>query len=256
MIRIGWIVLVSLPFVIYYYIRICYMDRHLDRYTEEYRYRMARKVMCIMKVNGFIHTRFYGLENLPKEGGYIMYPNHQGKYDVPGIMIGHKAPCTFLIDDARADLLFTHEIVQLVGAKRLDKTDRRAQLTTILQMAEEVRAGRRYIIFAEGGYDHNGNELQDFLPGAFKCAIKAKCPIVPVVLIDSYKVFGRNSLRPVHTQVHFCPPIPYAEYQGMNTHELAKMVRGRIEEIMEEEKRRRSHRLHRLYTALRERVCG
>ena len=42
----------------------------------------------------------------------------------------------------------------------------RAQLKTILKIADEVKGGRRYIIFPEGGYDHNKNELQDFLAGS------------------------------------------------------------------------------------------
>ena len=42
--------------------------------------------ICLMKVTGGIHTKAYGQENLPKEGGYMMYPNHQGKYDALGIV--------------------------------------------------------------------------------------------------------------------------------------------------------------------------
>ena len=43
----------------------------------------------------------FGIENLPKEGGYMMYPNHQGKYDVYGIFCVHKKPLfmTYVYDD-------------------------------------------------------------------------------------------------------------------------------------------------------------
>ena len=33
------------------------------------------------------------------------------------------------------------------------------------RLSDEVKNGRRYIIFPEGGYDHNKNELQDFMAG-------------------------------------------------------------------------------------------
>ena len=33
---------------------------------------------------------------------------------------------------------------------------------------KEVSEGRRYVIFPEGGYDNNKNELQEFKHGAFK----------------------------------------------------------------------------------------
>ena len=103
------------------------------------------------------------------------------------------------------------------------------QLKAILEIAEEVKRGRRYIIFPEGGYDNNRNELQEFMAGSFKCAVKAKAPVVPVAIIDSYKPFGINSLRRVKTQVHFLEPIYYEEYEGMRTIEIANLVKSRIQ---------------------------
>ena len=133
-----------------------------------------------------------------------------------------------MIDDKRADLPLTKEFVSLLKGSRLDKTDMRKQVNTVLQVASEVASGRRYIVFPEGGYDHSRNEVHDFLPGAFKCAMKARCPIVPVVLIDSYKVFGVNSLKPVRTQVHFLKPIYYEDYKDMASKEISDLTRNQI----------------------------
>ena len=123
--------------------------------------------------------------------------------------------------------------IDLVKGKRLDKSDMKSQMKTILEIVEEVKAGRRYIIFPEGGYDHNKNTVQRFMPGSFKCATKAKAPIVPVAIIDSYKPFGINSLRKVKTQVHFLAPIFFEEYQEMTTPQLAELVRERIVETIQ-----------------------
>ena len=60
----------------------------------------------------------------------------------------------------------------------------------------------------------------------------SQAPIVPVAIIDSYKVFGINSLRKVKTQVHFLNPIFYEEYQGMSTPEIAQMVKERIAAVI------------------------
>ena len=51
---------------------------------------------------------------------------------------------------------------------------------------------------------------------------------MPVALIDSYKPFELWSLRKVETQVHFLKAISYEEYKGMNTKEIAQMVKERI----------------------------
>lgn len=56
----------------------------------------------------------YGLENLPEEGGYMMYSNHQGKYDALGIISSHEKPCTFVIDAERAKLPIVKEVADLV----------------------------------------------------------------------------------------------------------------------------------------------
>ena len=190
-----------------------------EKYNEEYRYRFAQKMIEVIKKNGKIHTKVFGKEKLPQEGGYVMYPNHQGKYDALGIIAAHEAPCSFLMDKKKSYSLFVNEIVQLCGAGRLDKDDPKAQVKMISDVTKRVKDGKKYIIFPEGGYD---NRIQKFMPGSFKCSLRAKTPIVPVLLIDSYRVFGENSLKPVTTQIHFLEPILYEEYNELNTTEMVK----------------------------------
>ncbi len=226
-------ILISLPFIIYYICKVHYIARHVEDYSEEKRYRIARRCISIMMHNGRIKTDSYGQELLPKEGGYVMYSNHQGKYDTLGIMISHPTPCTIVMDAYRSKLPIADSFIDLVQGSRLDKHDMKSQMRTILKIADEVRGGRRYIVFPEGGYDHNKNDLQEFMAGAFKCATKARVPIVPVAIIDSYKPFGVNSLRRVRTQVHFLSPIPYEEYTGMTTQEIAETVKSRISVVID-----------------------
>lgn len=188
---------------------------HPEKYSVEERYALARHVIRLMKVTGGIHTKSYGTELLPTEGGYMMYPNHQGKYDALGIMV--------------------REFVDLLQGKRLDKKDVRQALTIINEVSEEVKQGKRYILFPEGGYEFNNkNHVCDFKAGSFKIALKTKAPIVPVALIDSYKVFNSFCLGPVTTQVHYLKPILYDEYGGLKTHEIADLVKVRIQEKLDE----------------------
>lgn len=219
-----------MPFIAYYLLKAKVIEKVGGNFSEEKRYRMARRCIRIMMHHGRIRTEYTGQEYLPKEGGYVMYPNHQGKYDSLGIMYAHPRPCTIVMDDERSRLPIVSPFIDLIKGKRLNKRDMKSQLKTILQVAEEVRCGRRYIVFPEGGYDHNKNDVQDFMPGSFKCATRAKAPIVPVALIDSYKPFGINSLRKVRTQVHFLKPLFYDEYRKMTTPQIAELVKRRIGE--------------------------
>lgn len=233
MLRLFYVIFISLPFVLYYLHKAHYIAKHREKYTEEECYRIARKCIGIMMRNGRVETKAFGTELLPQEGGYVMYSNHQGKYDTLGIMSAHNKPCTIVMDAYRSKLPIADSFIDLVNGSRLDKSDMKKQLKTVLKIAEEVKNGRRYIVFPEGGYDHNKNELQEFMPGSFKCATRYGMPIVPVAIIDSYKVFGINSLRRVRTQVHFLRPIFFEEYQSMSTQEIAKIVKERIAAVME-----------------------
>lgn len=215
-------------------LRIRHILKHKDRYNELYKYRYERKIFRSIQKSSRITTEAYGKENLPEEGGYVMFPNHQGKYDVLGICLSHDKPCTFVMDKAKSYGFFIREMVDLIGGKRLDINDVRQNITIINQIADEVAAGRRYILFSEGGYNTNGNKVQAFKPGSFKCATKVKAPIVPVALIDSYLPFNSNKLGNITTKVIFLKPITYDEYCNMNTTEIANLVRNRIMDKMRE----------------------
>lgn len=181
---------------------------------------------------GRISTEVIGRENLPSEGGYVMYSNHQGKYDAVGIIYGHESPCTILMDKKRSKLPIMKEFLSIIRGVGIDRSSIKTQITAINRVAAEVKAGRKYIIFPEGGYNHNHNTISDFKPGSFKCATKAKAPIVPVVVIDSYKPFEINSLRRVRTKVVFLKPFYYEDYKGMTSIQLAQIVHDRVVEGM------------------------
>jgi 1-acyl-sn-glycerol-3-phosphate acyltransferase len=217
-----------MPFILYFLWKVPFIERHESCYNEQDRYDFARRMISVMKHNGRIKTHAYGLENLPEEGGYIMYANHQGKYDCLGIISVHDAPCTVMMDAKRSQMILANQFITLLKGCRLDKSSMKAQMSSILHVIDEVKSGRKYIIFPEGGYANNKNKVQDFLPGSFKCAVKSQSPIVPVALIDSYKPFSVNSLKRVTTQVHFLEPIYYETYKDMTTQEISQLVRYRI----------------------------
>lgn len=231
MLRFIQLIVCNLPRV-YMIPRMAYMAKHPEKYTEKECYAYAKLTVRRMLKSGHIETECYGAENLPKEGGYVMFPNHQGKYDAIGIVHTHEEPCAIVIDDAKSHAPLTSQFIDLVGGKRLMKDDIRQSVKLIKEISEEVAAGRKYIIFPEGGYFHNHNEVCEFKPGCFKSAMKAKAPIVPVVLIDSYKVFEEWSIRRVRTQVHYLPPLYYEEYKGMATAEVSDIVHDRIKEYI------------------------
>ena len=99
----------------------------------------------------------------------------------------------------------------------IDRDDVKQSMQVIINVIKEVKAGRNYLIFAEGTRSKNGNQIGSFKGGSFKAATKAKCPIVPVALIDSFKPFDTKTISQVTVQVHFLEPLYYEEYKNMKT---------------------------------------
>ncbi len=233
MLRFVKVILWNLPRA-YMIPRMAYRARHGEKYSEEECYRYAQLAIRRMMRAGHISTQKYGTEHLPEEGGYMMFPNHQGKYDALGIMYAHEKPCSVVIDDAKSHGVLVKQFIDLIHGKRLVKNDPRQSVRVIRELTEDTKKGRRFIIFPEGGYHKNHNSVGKFKAGSFKSAVKAEVPIIPVALVDSYRAFEEWSLRPVVTQVHFLKAIPYDEYKNMSTAQIAVMVRDRIVSTIQE----------------------
>ena len=79
-----------------------------------------------------------------------MYPNHQGKYDVLGIMYGHRNPCTFVMDKAKSYGFMVREMVDLLGAKRLMLDNVRQNIVIMDKITKELNDLLQYAIKITG----------------------------------------------------------------------------------------------------------
>ena len=238
MLRFYYVAGSSPYFVVHMLLKYHKYMNHPEKYNREDKYRLAQHIMDHMRRRGRTKTEVFGLDNLPKDTGYIIYPNHQGKYDALGIMLYHDEPMGVLMEKKQSEKIVAKQVIDLVEGKRLDFDDPRQQLRVLNEIGQEVAAGRKYLIFPEGKWSDNKNKLQKFNSGCFRCSIAAKTPIVPCVLVDSYKALNGNSLKKCTTQIHYLTPIPYEEYKDLKKTEISELVKSRIQtkldEILEE----------------------
>ncbi len=208
-----------------------------DKHTFEEKYLYGKDMIRRIKKRGRITIVRDGLENLPKEGGYIMFPNHQGKFDAQCIIDAHPTPCRYVIGSKQKGKPLVTEFTAMLDAKWIDHKNVREQVGVFSKITEEVKEGYRYFIFPEGGYDDNHNNLIDFKSGCFTPVVRTGCPIVPVCLYDAWKIFGVNSLKKVTAFVYFLKPIYYEEYKDLRKNEISELVKTRINEKLNELKR-------------------
>ena len=230
MLRFVYVIVINIFRILYYVPKMSYYAKHPEKYSEEDRYALAQKLVNIVIKGSRVETEYEGRENLPKRGGYIMFSNHQGRYDPLGIIAGHEKPCSFLIDKRRADQFLGKQFSALLDGISIDKESVKDQMRAMRALANGAKEGRTYLVFPEGIYYKNqGNRTGEFKQGCFICATHAKCPIVPVTVVDSYKVYGINSLKKVKTKVIFHAPIYYEDYKGMNAKEVSVLVKDVID---------------------------
>lgn len=235
MFRFYYTIVMRIHSIIWFVPKMRKYARHPERYSEEDCHELCKVMIAKVAKTARTTTSYYGLENLPEDGGYILYANHQGKYDALGIMWGHPRPCRVLMDAKRSKMPIANEYVALVRGKRIDHGNIRQQVQCINEIGEEVKAGKVYLIFPEGGYRKDqDNVMNKFRSGCIRSAILSERPIIPVAIIDSYKPFGKGWLSAVHTEVHYLPPIPYEEFAHLPAAAIAALVQSRIADRMEE----------------------
>ena len=230
--RILLMVLRNIVFVPYWWIKLCWYAAHTDDYPEEKKYAFLRQVDERAIEGGNIHIDVHGAENIPKEKGFMFFPNHQGLFDVLAIIRACPVPFSVVAKKEVGNVPFLKQVFSCMKAFLIDREDIKQSMQVIINVTKEVKAGRNYLIFAEGTRSKNGNHPQEFKGGSFKAAMKAKCPIVPVALIDSYKAFDTGSAKMLNVQVHFLKPMEYEEYKNMKSTEIAAEVKRRIEETI------------------------
>ena len=228
--RILWMVLMNLWYVPYGIIRLLRMAAHPENYTDEERYALIRQIDNRAIGGGRVEVEGHGLENLPREDGYILYPNHQGMFDVLAFLETMKRPFSLVFKQEVKDIILLKQIREALHYIPMDRSDLKQSMKVILEAAKRVKAGENFLIFAEGTRSRKGNEILPFKAGAFKAATKAKAPIVPVALLDSYAPFDTNSTAPAEVQIHYLKPMYYEEYADMKTTEIALEVEKRIRE--------------------------
>jgi long-chain acyl-CoA synthetase len=147
-----------------------------------------------------------GMVHLPKEGPYLICPNHQSYLD-PFVLVS-TAPYRvfrnmfFVGYSVFFDNWFMKIFARLTNIVPIDPD---AQLLRAMKAgACGLRKGLILCIFPEGGRSFDG-ELQEFKKGAAILSQELSVPMVPVGIQGTYEVWPRDSarIRPHKVRIKF-----------------------------------------------------
>ena len=163
----------------------------------------------------------------------MLFPNHQGMYDVLALLDVCQKPLSVVAKKEVAKIPLLKQLFKIMNVIFMDREDVRQSMQVIIEVSKQVTQGRNYIIFPEGTRSKNGNKMGEFHAGSFKAVQKAKCPLVPFVFINSSRVLEDKGIQPMNVQLHFLKPIPYEEYKALKTNEIAALVKSQIQEVID-----------------------
>lgn len=182
--------------------------------------------------HGRVKVDVHGVENLPDKDGFVLFPNHQGMYDMLVFFESCPRPFAFVAKQETRNIPLLKQTIAATHSLTMDRKDLRQSMGVIQEMTRRIKEGENFVIFAEGTRSRMGNKMNDMKPGSFKSAVKAEAPIVPVALMDCFKPFDEGSVKKVTVKAFYLKPLYFEEYKDMSTQEIAAEVKRRIEEVI------------------------
>ena len=197
-----------------------------DNYTQTEKYEVIREKVVELNKAGKIKIEVHGKENLPEKSGYIIFSNHQSVFDILCLIESDPTPFSIVYKMEISNWIFFGNVMKCLNSIPINRKSKRQSIEAIRSVSKRVMNGANVLMFPEGTWSKIGNELLLFKSGSFKSAIWAKCPIVPVVLIDAYIPYQSHNTKEATVKVYYLKPLYYEDYIGLNSKELSEKIRN------------------------------
>lgn len=150
-----------------------------------------------------------GAELIPSQGAVLFAANHQGNFDIPlllGFVPGSKG-FVAKIELKRFPLI--NIWMKKIHCVFIERGNLRKSLLTMREVIEILKAGHSMVVFPEGTRS-KGKPMGEFKRGSLGIAEKANVPVVPITIVDSYKIMEGNSgfaITPANVKIIISKPI-------------------------------------------------
>ena len=184
----------------------------------------------ILKVTG-AQLVVEGQENIPKDGPCVFVGNHRSYYDIPLLLVALDAPHGILAKEELGKIPLLNRWMKLLGCVFVQRDDVRASVRALNDASAIVESGRSFVIFPEGTrYKGEEGGAGEFKAGAFRIAVKAGAPVVPVAITGARALFESHGNRCFPGAVHIkvLPPIQTAGMSRAEQKQLPDAVRQTI----------------------------
>ncbi len=160
------------------------MSVELPSHANPFVYGLLQRIFKLIGAL-FLKQRLIGLENIPKDGGYLLVMNHLSIWDPPVVfMHTPRRMVVFVADKWRKNALISW-VVTTIGAVWVARGE--ADMSAIKQSLSFLRNGQPMGMAPEGTRSHTGALIQG-KTGAAYLADRAGVPLVPCVVYGTERV--------------------------------------------------------------------
>jgi 1-acyl-sn-glycerol-3-phosphate acyltransferase len=175
---------------------------------------------------------FYGVENVPVNGGLIIAANHQTYLDPFWLSLPIKRPTRYLAWSAAFRWPVIGKCLTWFGAwpLALEGSDPAA----IRSSLQWLRNGGAVVIFPEGARSTATGSLERFKAGAVRLALEAQVPILPVTIKGGNRVWpkGWRFPRPGKVVVTYHPLYHPEQSSDEETRACARRESERLAKVI------------------------
>lgn len=171
-----------------------------------------------------------GRDNLPSSGAYVLVANHESGLDVLCLfLLG--SPVRFVALDWVTRIPVVGWLFRWCEHIAMDPTSRETRALAMQQVEASLERGTPVAIFPEGRIPDPSEGLAEFRPGAFRAALHAGVPIVPVVLSGTGQAWAPRSVVVEGSHTIRVQILPAVDTNGgsQTAEELAARVRDEME---------------------------
>jgi 1-acyl-sn-glycerol-3-phosphate acyltransferase len=129
--------------------------------------------------------------SLARDEPAVFVANHQNELDIVTLLAGIPHPFGFMAKAELRRVPVLGSVLKRTACLFVDRSDARRAVQSIHEAAARIREGNSVLVFCEGARSFSP-QLQPFLRGAFVLAVEAGVPLVPVTVIDNYRLLDER----------------------------------------------------------------
>jgi 1-acyl-sn-glycerol-3-phosphate acyltransferase len=153
---------------------------------------------------------------------YVFVSNHQNLLDILALGDALPYPFGFVAKQELRRVPFLGFAIGHSASVFIDRSDPRRSIQSLQEAGERIRAGNSVLVFAEGTRSYAA-ALQPLKKGAFNVAIEAGVPLVPVTILDAYRLMNEKEKAVRSGTIHLVVGAPIA-MEGRHRRDIPEVM--------------------------------